>query len=156
MDTARRRPVPGQPAPWFVLRNQHGESVELAALAGAPAVVMFFPLAFSRVCGAELSEIMGRWAEFAELRARLLAVSCDSVHTLRAFADELGGVPFDLLSDFWPHGAVSDDYGAFDQRQGFPARETFVLDAELTVRHRVSAAHDHARDLDQVLGALRM
>lgn len=154
----RRRPAPGEPAPGFVLRNQYSETVELSALAGRPVVVMFYPLAFSRVCGGELSEIITRWAEFSAAGARLLAISCDSIHTLRAYAEDLAGqeadVEFDLLSDFWPHGEVSSAYGAFDVQNGFPHRETFVLDAELRVQANISAARSEARDLDAVLSAL--
>lgn len=139
-----------------MLRNHHGETVELAALAGNPVVVMFFPLAFSRVCGSELAEVNARWAEFTASGAALLAVSCDSMHTLRAYAEDLGGVEFDLLSDFWPHGDVSAGYGVFDPKSGTPHRETFVLDAQLRVLQRISAARSQARDLDQVLGALRI
>ena len=156
MNSVRCRPAPGQPAPEFLLRSHHGETVELAALAGSPVVVMFFPLAFSRVCGSELSEVSARWAEFRESRAALLAISCDSMHTLRAYAEDLGGVEFDLLSDFWPHGQVSSGYGVFDQQSGTPHRETFVLDAQLRVLQNISADRSQARDLDQVLGALRI
>lgn len=156
MESARRRPAPGEPAPDFVLRNQHGESVELTALAGSPAVVMFFPLAFSRVCGGELSAIIRRWAEFEAAGARVLAISCDAVHSLRAYAEEIGAVEFDLLSDFWPHGEVSAAYGAFDPQSGTPARETFVLDDRLRVLQVISAPRAEARDLDAVLGALRI
>lgn len=154
----RRRLAPGQPAADFSLRNQYGETVELSGLAGQPAVVMFYPLAFSRVCGGELSQIMTRWAEFASVGARLVAISCDSTHTLRAYAEELSGqesdLEFDLLSDFWPHGEVAAAYGAFDVHNGFPNRETFVLDAELRVRANISAGRSEARDLDAVLRAV--
>lgn len=157
-DILRRRPDRGQPAPDFSLRNQYGETLELSALAGRPVVVMFYPLAFSRVCGGELAEIISRWGEFRSIGARLLAISCDSTHTLRAYAEELAGqeseLAFDLLSDFWPHGEVSTAYGAFDAQNGFPCRETFVLDAELRVQGNISAARSEARDLDAVLSAL--
>src|SRR3712207_7764810 len=36
----------------------------------------------------------------------VLALSCDPVYALRAFADQ-DGINFPLLSDFWPHGAVA-------------------------------------------------
>lgn len=39
-----------------------------------------------------------------------------------------------LLSDFWPHGAVSRAYGVFNQERGRSNRATFILDAEGIVR----------------------
>lgn len=115
---------------------------------------MFYPFAFSRVCSAELSAVRDRWSEFAEQSVRLCAISCDSVYTLRAYADELGDVACDLLSDFWPHGAVSASYGAFDDKKGCPKRETFIVDRHLNLHRTVSAGHGEARELSEVLEAL--
>ncbi|GFZ89304.1 redoxin domain-containing protein [Nesterenkonia alkaliphila] len=163
----RRRPAAGEPAPGFAARNQFGETVELSELRGARGVVlMFYPFAFSRVCGSELAEIRDRWAEFGELGVRLLAISCDSVHTLRAYAEELarqggpdsGAVPveFDLLSDYWPHGQIARSYGAFNEDLGCPTRDTFVLDGQLNVRAVVSAAHTQSRDIQELLAGLQL
>ncbi|WP_223881423.1 redoxin domain-containing protein [Nesterenkonia ebinurensis] len=157
----RRRPALGEPAPEFTARNQFGETVELSALRGARGVVvMFYPYAFSRICGSELAEIHDRWSEFAALGVRLLAISCDSVHTLRAYAEELGGsesgaVEFDLLSDHWPHGQIAKSYDAFNAELGCPTRDTFVLDAELTVRAVVSAPQSDARNIEDLVESLQ-
>ena len=41
----------------------------------------------------------------------ILQISADTVPSLKAWAEKLGGVPFPLLSDYWPHGAVGKAYG---------------------------------------------
>lgn len=170
-------PAPGESAPLFTLRNHYGEPVELESLRGQPVILMFYPFAFSSVCGAELAEIYQRWNEVLASGARLLAVSCDSMHTLRAYAEQLarsGRAPadssaqpassgsdrpeevgFDLLSDFWPHGAVTRSYGVLDDQRGAPHRVSFVLDGDLMVAHVVSAELHAARSLDQVLALVR-
>lgn len=48
---------------------------------------------------------------------QLLAVSNDSIHTLRVFAEQ-EGLEYPLLSDFWPHGETSRAYGVFDEDKG--------------------------------------
>lgn len=116
---------------------------------------MFFPFAFSRVCSAELADVQDRWAEFDSLGARLCAVSCDSLHALRAYAEDLGDLRCDLLSDFWPHGETARAYGSFDSDKGCPRRATFVLGPQLTVHSFVEAEPSRKRDLTQVLGAVR-
>ena len=38
-----------------------------------------------------------------------------------------------MLSDFWPHGAVAQAYGVFNEQLGCANRATFVIDKEGTV-----------------------
>ena len=143
----------GHPAPDFTARNQHGESVALAALRGAPAVLIFYPWAFSGICRSELAAVRDSYERFAAAGARVLAVSCDSMFTLRAYADA-EGIGFDLLSDHWPHGAIADAYEVFNADAGCALRGTFVLDAEGMVTWRVVNGIGEARDLADVLDRL--
>jgi peroxiredoxin len=143
----------GQPAPDFTARNQHGEQVWLAALRGAPAVLIFYPWAFSSICQGELAAVRDSHGRFTAAGARVLAVSCDSMFSLRAYADA-EGVEFDLLSDHWPHGAIAQGYGVFDAEAGCALRATFVLDAEGVVTWRTVNGIGEPRDLADVLDRL--
>ena len=49
--------------------------------------------------------------------------------------EQLGGLPFPLLSDYWPHGAVGKAYGVFNEERGMDARSAFVLDAQGVIRY---------------------
>jgi alkyl hydroperoxide reductase subunit AhpC len=50
------------------------------------------------------------------------------------WAEQLGGIPFPLLSDYWPHGAVGKAYGIFSEERGLDMRSAFVLDAQGVIR----------------------
>jgi mycoredoxin-dependent peroxiredoxin len=123
----------GEAAPSFTARNQHGELVTVSSLRGAPAVITFYPWAFSSICRDELAAVRDDHGSFVALGARVLAVSCDAIFTLRAYADT-EGIGFDLLSDHWPHGAIARDYGVFDEEAGCARRGTFVLDSAGLIR----------------------
>ena len=64
-----------------------------------------------------------------------MGILCDSVYTLKAWADDLGGVQYPLCSDYWPHGAVSRAYGVFNEEIGRPERAIIVVDAGGIVRY---------------------
>jgi peroxiredoxin len=123
----------GEAAPSFTARNQHGELVTVSSLRGAPAVIIFYPWAFSSICRDELAAVRDDHGSFVALGARVLAVSCDAIFTLRAYADT-EGIGFDLLSDHWPHGAIAREYGVFDEEAGCARRGTFVLDSAGLIR----------------------
>ncbi|MDO9589953.1 MAG: peroxiredoxin, partial [Microcella sp.] len=127
MTTAELPPV-GERAPDFTLRDQFGQSVTLSAFRGQSAVaVVFFPLAFTGTCTGELCELRDNLALFDSAGVTLLGVSVDSTATLREFA-EREGLSFALLADFWPHGEVARQYGAFLPEKGFAARATVLVD----------------------------
>lgn len=144
----------GRPAPDFTLADQHGQQVTLSSVRGARnAVVMFYPFAFSGICAGELHAIRDDLASFHNDDVELLAVSCDHMFSLRAFADR-DDLDYPLLSDFWPHGEVSRAYEVFDERAGAAIRGTFVVDREGLLRWQVVNPIGTARDLDDLRRAL--
>jgi alkyl hydroperoxide reductase subunit AhpC len=56
------------------------------------------------------------------------------VPSLKAWAEQLGGLPFPLLSDYWPHGGVGKAYGVFNEERGMDKRAAFVVDGTGIVR----------------------
>ncbi|MBP2415852.1 peroxiredoxin [Microlunatus capsulatus] len=146
-------PQAGQTAPDFTARNQHGQEVTRASLLGAPAVLVFYPFAFSGICTSELCALRDDLAQFTAVDARVLAISCDPMFALRAFADAQG-LTFDLLADHWPHGRIAQDYGVFDEEHGVARRGSFVLDAEGTVTWSVLTGLGEARSIAEHLQAL--
>ncbi|HEY5822092.1 MAG TPA: peroxiredoxin [Propionibacteriaceae bacterium] len=145
----------GDLAPDFTTRNTHGETITLSDLRGTPVVLVFFPWAFSGICTGELCELRDDLARFDAVDARVLGVSCDAMFSLRVFA-EREGLEFDLLTDHWPHGAIAQAYGIFDDVAGCSLRGTFVLDATGVVRWSVVNGIGQARVLADVLAALSL
>ncbi|XAS69597.1 peroxiredoxin [Micrococcaceae bacterium Sec5.7] len=146
-------PAVGQTAPDFELVNQFGEPVRLSSFRGRNVVVVFYPFAFSGICTGELCEIRDNLALFEDSNATVLAVSADSKFTLRAYAEK-EGYGFDLLADFWPHGAVAALYGVFDDESGMARRGTFIIDGAGIIRHVVVNPRGQARDLAEYRSVL--
>ncbi|MGA9750031.1 MAG: peroxiredoxin [Nocardioides sp.] len=140
-------PQIGDKAPDFALRDQHGQTVRLSSFRGEKAVVlMFYPFAFSRVCTGELCDVRDTLPQWQSDDVQLLAVSCDMMFSLRAFAEH-DRLDFPLLSDFWPHGAVASSYGVFNEETGAADRSTYIIDRDGLVRWAVHNQMPEARDL---------
>jgi len=144
----------GSKAPDFTLRDQFGQDITLSSYRDRKAVaILFYPYAFSGVCTGEMAGIRDRLAQFMTFDTEVLAISCDPIFSLRAFADQ-DGLNFPLLSDFWPHGAVCRDYGVFDEESGAALRSSYVIDRQGIIRWSVHNAMPEGRDLDEHLGQL--
>ncbi len=149
-------PVVGSIAPDFTTRNQYGQEVTLSQLRGAPVVVVFYPWAFTGICTSELGALRDDLDQFNAVGARVVAVSCDAMFSLRIFAEQ-ENLGFDLLTDHWPHGAIAQSYGVFNGEAGCALRGTFVLDADgvvtWTVVNQIGEPREIARFLDGLIAA---
>lgn len=144
----------GTTAPEFTLRDQHGAEVGLSAtLERQPVLLVFYPFAFTGVCTGELKALEANLEAIRTAGAEPFAVSCDSMFSLRVFA-EAEGLSFPMLSDFWPHGAVASAYGVFDAERGCAVRGTYLIDRAGRVRWRVVNPIPDARDVDSYLEAI--
>lgn len=144
----------GQQAPDFELKNQFGELVKLSDLKGKKNVVLvFYPFAFTPTCTGELCTISDEKLSFENDDTQVFGISCDPAPSLKVFAEQ-EKIEYPLLSDFYPHGAVSKEYGVFLEDRGFSTRGTFVIDKSGVVRWSVVNSPADARSTDEYRAAL--
>ncbi|MDR3659024.1 MAG: peroxiredoxin [Mycobacterium sp.] len=143
----------GSLAPDFTLKDQHGRAVTLSALRGRAVLLVFFPLAFTPVCAGELGEIQERLSTYRNDAVETLTISVGPSATHKVWARE-SGFEFPILSDFWPHGAVSQLYGVFNAEAGYPDRGTFLVDRDGVVRFAECTSPGEPRDQSVWMSAL--
>ena len=130
----------GTIAPDFSLPNQHRVDVRLSDFRGKNHVVIaFHPLAFTPVCGVQMQAYEREHARLGALDAHVLGISNDAGPSKKAWADSLGGISYDLLSDYHPHGAVAAQYGVL-RADGLAERAIFLVDKAGVIRW--TALHD--------------
>lgn len=118
----------GEMAPDFELDGHKGGKVTLSSFRGRQNVIVaFHPLAWTPVCATQMKNYEADLDWFRTHDTHVLGVSVDSVPTKVAWAESLGGIEYDLLSDFHPHGAVAEAYGVA-REGGISERAVFVVD----------------------------
>ncbi len=120
----------GQAAPDFKLFNTNKKEISLSDYKGKNVVILFFPLAFTGVCTAELCSIRDNYNIYTSLNAEVVGISIDSLFTLEKFKAEQN-YNFDLLSDF--NKTASKDYQTIYDTFAFgmlgvSKRSAFVVD----------------------------
>jgi len=144
----------GELAPAFALKDQNNQDISLTSFRGKKSVLLvFYPLAFTRVCAGELGALQDELPSFSNDQVQLLTVSVDSVFAHKVWAEQ-EGFDFPLLADFWPHGGVAQAYGVFDDRKGLALRGTFLIDIEGVVRYKVVNDIPNARNLHEYTKAV--
>ncbi len=125
----------GSKAPDFTLTNSDKQAITLSEHFGKPIVLLFFPLAFTSVCTAELCSVRDNIAFYNQTNATVLGISVDSPFTLAKFKEEQK-LNFQLLSDF--NKEVSGAYGSLYENfvlglKGVSKRSAFVINTEGTI-----------------------
>jgi peroxiredoxin len=145
----------GQEAPDFTLRDQNNEEFTLSSFRGERAVlIVFYPLAFTGICTGELCAVRDDIGNFQNEDVQVVSISVDSVYAHKIFS-EREGYEFPLLSDFWPHGAVAQSYGVFNEATGFANRGTFLVDKDGVVRFAEMNGPGEGRDADEWRTAIK-
>lgn len=139
--------TPGQPAPPFSLYSTEKQLVSLGDFVGKNLILLFFPMAFTSTCTAELCQMRDDIATYAGMNAEVVGISVDSPYTLAKFRDEQR-LPFDLLSDFnketsRAYDTIYETY-ALDLK-GVSKRSAFVIDGKGIVRY--AEVLDNAKDV---------
>jgi peroxiredoxin Q/BCP len=123
----------GSRAPSFSLKNQNGEVVSSASLAGKPYVLYFYPKDDTSGCTKQACGFRDAFAGFGKKNARILGVSPDSEASHAKFAGKYG-LPFTLLSD--PDKELAQAYGVWLMKKNYGReymgiqRSTFVVNAK--------------------------
>lgn len=145
----------GQIAPDFTLVNQDDEQVSLSDFRGKQNVVLVFYVgAFTSICDGEFRGITANAGRYDASDAAVIGISTDTKWTLNKYKGD-NGYPAMFLSDFWPHGAVSRQYGVFVEEMGFAKRGTFVIDKNGVIQGKVVNEPLDARNEDDNFAALQ-
>jgi peroxiredoxin (alkyl hydroperoxide reductase subunit C) len=129
----------GDEAPNFTLSSVRGGEITLHQYRGKKNVIIsFVPAAWTPVCSDQWPGYNIAKDIFDQYSAILLGVTVDNIPTLYSWTNQmsLGGSElwFPVLSDFWPHGAVSFKYGVL-RTDGVSERALFVIDKKGVIRY---------------------
>jgi peroxiredoxin (alkyl hydroperoxide reductase subunit C) len=151
---SRLKVAVGQPAPDFSLPSLKGEEISLSQYRGNKNVVLsFVPAAWTPVCSDQWPGYNIAGAMIQKYDAVLLGITVDNLPTLYAWTKQMGELWFPVLSDFWPHGSVAEQYGIL-RSEGVSERALFVIDKQGIIRYIDVHDINKRPDLDALIGAL--
>lgn len=124
----------GQLAPDFILPSVSGKKVSLSQYRGKKNVVLsFVPAAWTPICSNQWPGYNLQQSMFEKGDAVLLGISVDNIPTLYAWTRQMGHLWFEVLSDFWPHGAIARQYGLL-RTDGLSERALIFIDKQGIIR----------------------
>lgn len=125
----------GDAAPDFTLKSVSGKMISLKDYYGKKNVVIsFVPAAWTPVCSDQWPGYNIVKDIFDSHDAVLLGITVDNIPTLFSWTNQMGKLWFEVLSDFWPHGAVAEKFSVL-RSDGVAERALFVIDKKGIIRY---------------------
>ena len=93
-------------------------------------------------------------SRFQGYDTQVLGISIDSVPCNTAWAKSLGGITYDLLSDFEPKGEVAREFGAY-RPEGYAERALFVIDKQGKIVYKDIHDISQQPDTEEIFDVLR-
>jgi len=125
----------GQAAPDFTLKAVSGKIISLKDYNGKKNIVIsFVPAAWTPVCSDQWPGYNIVKDMFDNYDTILLGITVDNIPTLYSWTNQMGKLWFEVLSDFWPHGAVAEKFGVL-RSDGVSERALFVIDKKGVIRY---------------------
>ena len=151
--------VKGQQAPAFMLYDTGKNKITLHDYRGKNVLLLFFPLAFTSTCTAELCSIRDNIALYNNTNAIVFGISVDSAYTLKKFKEDQG-LNFTLLSDFNKTASKAYNvlYDVFPsmEMEGVSKRAAFVIDKDGVVQYaEICAKPADLPNFDEISATLK-
>jgi len=118
----------GDIAPDFTLKDQYERDFKLSDFHGKKVLLSFHPLAWTEFCTKQMLSLEDNFDTFSSLNTIPVGISVDAVPSKKAWADSLSLKKLRILSDFWPHGAISRMYDMFIEKHGISKRANVLVD----------------------------
>jgi peroxiredoxin len=144
----------GVKAPNFILKDGFNKEVQLSDYKGKQVLLSWHPLAWTGVCTDQMRSLEVHFDDFAAKNTVAIGLSVDATPSKKAWATALAIEKTPLVSDFWPQGRVSQDYGVFMKNHGFSGRVNVLVDEEGVVKWVKVYPIGELPDINEVLSAL--
>ncbi len=141
-------------APFDLTGVRSGETkrYRLADYGGRWLVLFFYPADFSFICPTEVTGFQKLLPEFTASGCEVLGVSVDTPETHLAWARELGGIDYPLLSD--TERAACRAYDVLDPQDQRALRASFVIDRGGVIEYALVSHRNVGRSVEETLRVL--
>jgi len=130
--------TPGDKAPSFRLKDQHGNTVSLNDFKGKKLLVYFYPKAMTSGCTKQACSIRDHREGLTRLGVDVVGISPDEPEKQKQF-DEKYSLGFPLLSD--ADHAVAEKWGAWGEKSMYGKKYEGVIRSSFLVDEKGRISH---------------
>jgi len=139
----------------FSLIDQNGKEFRLSDYKGKRILLSFHPLAWTSVCAKQMQSLEEEKNKFEELNTVAVGISIDSSASKKAWADTINIKNTRLLSDFWPHGRIAQQFGIFRDKEGISERVNIIINENQEIEYIQIYEISQLPDINEIITVLQ-
>jgi peroxiredoxin len=145
----------GDKLPPFQMTTHTGSSFIYDSKLRSKLLIYFFPNAWSETNEEQILDMENNYTRFVRYNITPVCVTTDSPASLKKWAKMLSLKNVKLLSDFWPHGFLTNSFGLLNRQRGCPERALVAVDDDRTVTMIDRLEHSNSFDVEEIFNHIR-
>ena len=139
----------------FSLTTHTGSEFEYNAKIRAKLLLYFFPNAWSDTNKEHILILEKNYNRFLRFNILPLCITTDTPASIKTWAKTMSLRNIRLLSDFWPHGYLSNSFGILNRQRGCPERTVILINDDMTVHTKEILEHATDFDVNEILSIIK-
>ena len=135
----------------FTLDDHNEKPFKLSDFKGKKILLSFHPIAWTSVCAKQMQSLERNKKKFDKINTITVGISVDPTPSKKAWAQHLEIKNTRLLSDFWPHGAIAQQYRIFREDDGISERANIIVDEEQNISFMKKYPISQLPDIQEII-----
>lgn len=107
-------------------------------------LIFFFPNAWSDTSQEQILAMDRNYNRFLRFNIIPVCITTDTIASIKKWAKALSLQHIKILSDFWPHGYVTNSFGLLNRQRGCPDKYFVLIDDNLLLllKNKIEQSND--------------
>lgn len=139
----------------FQMTTHSGNEFTYNAKSRSKLLIYFFPNAWSDTNKEQITIMENNYSRFVRFNILPVCVTTDTPASLKKWAKTLTLQNVRILSDFWPHGYLTNSFDLLNRQRGCPERAIVMVDDDMTVMLVDRLEHANNFDVEDVFNFIK-
>ena len=139
----------------FQMTTHSGSEFTYNSKSRSKLLIYFFPNAWSDTNKEQILIMEKNYTRFIRFNLIPLAVTIESNASLKRWAKTLSLKNVRLLSDFWPHGFLTNSFDLLNRQRGCPDRAIVMIDNDMTVIMKNKLEYSNNFDVEDIFNFIK-
>lgn len=134
----------------FQMTTHTGSEFTYNAKTRSKLLIFFFPNSWSDTNKEQILLLEKNYTRFVRFNLIPLCITTDTTASIKKWAKTMSIKDIRILSDFWPHGFLTNSFALLNRQRGCPERALVMIDDDMTVLMKRRLEHTNSFEVEEI------